>query len=80
MGKLLRDDLELSCPEMEWLAKRASEVPAFHGSTVLFNGVNTPVLLIMDRTSVPLYMAKLEEYEHIFGFKPEVAELSPAGR
>lgn len=78
VGKLLRDDLELSCPEMEWMVKRASEVPACHGSTVLFNGVNTLVLLVMDRSSVPLYMAKLEEYEHIFGFRAEVSELSPA--
>ena len=79
MGKLLRDDLELSCPEMEWMVKRASEVPACHGSTILFNGVNTLVLLVMDRSSVPLYMARLEEYEHIFGFKAVVSELTPAG-
>lgn len=79
VGKLLRDDLELSCPEMEWMVKRASEVPACHGSTVLFNGVNTLVLLVMDRSSVPLYMARLEEYEHIFGFKAVVSELIPAG-
>lgn len=79
IGKLLRDDLELSCPEMDWMVKRASEVPSCYGAGVLFNGVNTYVLLVMDRTSVPLYMAKLEDYEHIFGFRAEVSELKPAG-
>ena len=79
MGKLMRDDLELSCPEMDWMVKRAAEVPSCYGASVLFNGVNTYVLLVMDRSSVPLYMAKLEDYEHIFGFVAEVSELAPSG-
>lgn len=79
IGKLMRDDIELSCPEMDWMVKRAAEVPSCYGSSVLFNGVNTYVLLVMDRTSVPLYMAKLEDYERIFGFRAEVSELKPAG-
>ena len=79
IGKLLRDDLELSCPEMDWMVKRAAEVPSCYGSSVLFNGVNTYVLLVMDRSSVPLYMTKLEDYERIFGFRAEVSELKPSG-
>ena len=80
IGKIMRDDLELSCPEMDWMVKRAGEVPACYGSGVLFNGVNTYVLIVMDRSSVPLYMAKLEDYERIFGFKAEVSTLVPDGR
>ena len=76
----MRDDLELSCPEMDWMVKRAGEVPACYGSSVLFNGVNTYVLVVMDRSSVPPYMAKLEDYERIFGFKAEVSTLVPDGR
>ena len=79
IGKIQRDDLELSCPEMDWMVKRAGEVPACYGSSVLFNGINTYVLLVMDSNSVPLYMAKLEDYERIFGFKAEVQTLAPGG-
>ena len=80
IGKLLRDDLELSCPEMDWMVKRAGEVPSCYGSTVLFDGVNTLVLLVMDRSSVPMYLAKMEDYERIFGFKARVSELTPCGK
>ena len=79
MGKLMRDDIELSCPEMDWMVKRAAEVPSCYGSSVLFNGINTYVLLVMDRVSVPLYKARLDDYERIFGFRAEVSELTPCG-
>ena len=79
IGKMIRDDLELSCPEMDWMVKRASEVPLCYGAGVLFNGISAYVLLVMEESSVELYRAKLEDYEHIFGFKAEVSILAPGG-
>ena len=79
IGKMIRDDLELSCPEMDWMVKRASEVPLCYGAGVLFNGISAYVLLVMEESSVELYKAKLEDYEHIFGFKAEVSVLAPGG-
>lgn len=79
MGKLMRDDIELSCPEMDWMVKRAAEVPSCYGASILFSGINTYVLLVLDRASVALYKAKLDGYERIFGFMAEVSELTPCG-
>ena len=76
-GKMIRDDLELSCPEMDWMVKRASEVPLCYGAGVLFNGISAYVLLVIEESSIDLYKAKLEDYEHIFGFKAEVSILAP---
>ena len=78
-GKMIRDDLELSCPEMDWMVKRASEVPLCYGAGVLFNGISAYVLLVMEESSIELYKAKLEDYEHIFGFRAEVSVLAPGG-
>ena len=78
-GKLVRDDLELSCPEIDWLIKRAAEVPLCHGAGIIFNGDNTYAAVVIDDTAMSRYLEKLEEYEHIFGFKPLVKALEPQG-
>ena len=79
IGKMIRDDLELSCPEMDWMVKRAAEVTGCQGAGILFNGSSAYVLLVMDVTSIDPYMAKLEDYERIFGFKAKVSEVVPCG-
>ena len=78
-GKLIRDDLELSCPEIDWLIKRASEVPLCHGAGIIFNGDNTYAAVVIDDAMMSRYMEKLDDYERIFGFKPLVRKLEPRG-
>ena len=80
VGKLIRDDLEISCPEIDWLIKRATEVPGCHGATVVFNGDNTYVALVIDNHSIPHYESRLDEYERIFGFKASTFPLKPCGK
>lgn len=80
IGKLLRDDLEISCPEVDWLIKRALEVPSCCGASLVFNGDNIHVAVVMTKKDVSLYDAKLEEYERIFGFKARATELKPCGK
>lgn len=78
-GKLIRDDLELSCPEIDWLIKRASEVPLCHGAGIIFNGDNTYAAVVIDDQAMPRYLEKLDDYERIFGFKPRINPLEPQG-
>ena len=75
--KALRNKLELSFPELDWLIKRSSEDSACMGVSVALNGGNGNVVLVMKRDAVDSYQAKLEEYEHIFGFKVKTGEFSP---
>jgi galactokinase len=78
-GKLIRDDMELSCPEIDWLIKRASEVPLCHGAGIIFNGDNTYAAVVIDETAMSRYLGKLDDYERIFGFKPRIKALEPQG-
>ena len=77
--KLMRDDLEISCPEIDWLIKRALEVPGCYGVSLAFNGDNIYVAIILEEVARPLYNAKLEDYERIFGFKAGMTDLEPCG-
>ncbi|MBP5161952.1 MAG: hypothetical protein ILP16_03140 [Spirochaetales bacterium] len=79
IGKLMRDDLELTCPEIDWVMKRAAEMPLCHGSGILFNGDNTYVVAIIDDGAIDQYQQRLEDYERIFGFKPRFQVLKPRG-
>ena len=78
-GKLIRDDLELSCPEIDWLIKRACEIPLCHGAGIFFNGDNTYAAVVIDDTMMARYMEKVDDYERIFGFKPRIRNLEPHG-
>ncbi|MCR5442127.1 MAG: hypothetical protein K6E89_00075 [Sphaerochaetaceae bacterium] len=80
VGKLIRDDLEISCPEIDWLIKRSSEIPGCHGATIVFNGDNTYVALLINTDAIHLYDSRLEDYERIFGFKAKISPLRPGGK
>lgn len=66
----LRDQFEVSCPEIDWLTKRAMEVPGCYGSNLIGPGFGGCTLTLLDKGKVDTYTERLEEYEHIFGFRP----------
>lgn len=76
-GKALMNILELSFPELDWIIKRANETPLCLGSTIVANGGSGVAGAVMSRSSVDSFAAKLEDYEHIFGFKVGISEFRP---
>jgi galactokinase len=66
----LRDLLEVSCPEVDWLTKRSSEIAGSVGAVLVSNGFSGNVMLLLSKQALPSYISRLEEYEHIFGFHP----------
>ena len=68
----LRDQLEISCPELDWLAKRAVETDGVYGSRMIGNGYGGCTVTLMDGTLKGNYEERLEEYDRIFGFKASV--------
>ena len=80
IGKIMRDDMELSCPEIDWLIKRALEMPGCHGASMVFNGDNTYIALAMEDSAVAAYTRRFEDYERIFGFKAKAVGFVPFGR
>jgi galactokinase len=76
LGKLLvrsheslRDLLEVSCPELDWLVKRSTETEGVYGSRLTGAGFGRCTITIIREDAVPEYEKRLEEYERIFGFK-----------
>lgn len=79
----LRDRFEISCPELDWLVKRALEfivpdVPDLVCSRMTgrgFGGCTYAILRASDETQ---YAQKMDEYERIFGFKPVRYKVTPS--
>jgi galactokinase len=74
----LRDQYEVSCPELDWLVKRAWETDGVYGSRMTGAGFGGCTVTLIEESAIPEYQARLEAYERIFSFKPEVFHCSPA--
>ncbi len=73
----LRDNLEISCPELDWLTKRAVETEGVYGARMIGGGFGGCTVTLMNTESTADYEARLEEYDRIFGFKASVFPVVP---
>ncbi|MDR3139096.1 MAG: galactokinase [Treponema sp.] len=74
----LRDLYEVSCPEIDWLVKRAQEIEGVLGSRMTGQGFGGCTYTIIKEEAVEEYRRRLEDYERIFGFHPVIYEVKPA--
>lgn len=74
----LRDLYEVSCPEIDWLVKRALEMDAVLFSRMTGRGFGGCTLTMMRREATEEYKRRLEDYERIFGFRPSIFEVRPS--
>jgi galactokinase len=74
----LRDLYEISCPEIDWLVKRAQEIEGVAGSRMTGHGFGGCTYTIIRRGLADEYKKRLEEYERIFGFRPAIYEVKIA--
>jgi galactokinase len=75
----LRNLLEVSCPELDWLVKRTSEIEGTLCSRLTGKGFGGCTISLMSRKALEEYKFRLEEYERIFGFKAIYYETSISG-
>jgi galactokinase len=74
----LRDLYEVSCPEIDWLVKRAQEIEGVIGSRMTGQGFGGCTYTIIPEAAMGEYRRRLEDYERIFGFHPPTYEIRPA--
>jgi galactokinase len=74
----LRDLYEVSCPEIDWLVKRAQEIEGVIGSRMTGRGFGGCTYTIISEAAMGEYRCRLEDYERIFGFHPPTYEVRPA--
>ncbi|MDR3192460.1 MAG: galactokinase [Treponema sp.] len=71
----LRDLYEVSCPEIDWLVKRAQETEGVLGSRMTGQGFGGCTYTIIREEAIPQYRERLEDYERIFGFHPVIYDV-----
>jgi galactokinase len=74
----LRDLYEVSCPEIDWLVKRAQESEGLLGSRMTGHGFGGCTYTIIRDRDLEAYKKRLEDYERIFGFRPIIYEVKIA--
>jgi len=74
----LRDLYEVSCPEIDWLVKRAQEIEGVIASRMTGSGFGGGTYTILKENVLDQYCKRLEDYERIFGFHPLVYDFKPA--
>ena len=71
----LRDLYEVSCPELDWLVKRAQEINGVLASRMTGQGFGGCTYTFIREEAVEEYKKRLEDYERIFGFHPVIYEM-----
>jgi galactokinase len=71
----LRDLYEVSCPEVDWLVKRAQETDGVAGARMTGVGFGGCTYTIIKEQTIAEYKKRLEDYERIFGFRPIIYEV-----
>ncbi|MDR1256369.1 MAG: galactokinase [Spirochaetaceae bacterium] len=74
----LRDMYEVSCPETDWLVKRAQETPGIIGSRLTGRGFGGATYAFIREDVADGYQKRFDDYERIFGFRPVGYEIQPA--
>jgi galactokinase len=75
----LRDLYEVSCPEIDWLVKRAQEIEGVAASRMTGSGFGGCTYTFLKESALEQYSKRLEDYERIFGFHPLVYDFKLAG-
>ena len=82
----MRDMFNMSCPEIDWILKRVSELepnlelvtnPVTCGR-ITGKGFRRCLFAVMRENDVENFNSKLNEFEKIFGFHPECYEVEPS--
>jgi len=76
----LRDLYEISCPEVDWLVKRAQEIEGAAGCRMTGSGFGGCTYTIIRKELAQEYKSRMDEYERIFGFCPSLYEFKLAAK
>ena len=74
----LRDLYEVSCPEIDWMVKRAQETAGVLGARMTGQGFGGCTYTIIKNEVLDEFKNRIEDYERIFGFRPIIYEVKLA--
>ncbi|MFW6249760.1 MAG: galactokinase [Alkalispirochaetaceae bacterium] len=71
----LRENLDLSCPEIDWLVKRGQRVEGVVGMRIHGLAYGGAALALLRPGALDRLVEAIDEYSRIFGFSPEIYTL-----
>lgn len=75
-GRLLRDEIDLSCPELDWIAKRLLEGSGCLGVSSVWSGNGAIALVVLKCPDLNDLESRFSDYGHIFGFDVHASEFA----
>lgn len=74
----LRDDFEVSCPELDFLALQANSTTGVLGARMMGGGFGGCLLTLLKTKEIPNFKTKIQEaYHETFQLTPDFIEVSP---
>jgi len=62
------DNLEVICPEIDWIIKRSNETSGCIGACAFYEGYKTKAAILCKNENIAQLTRNVEDYQHIFGF------------
>ena len=75
----MRDVFDITCPEVDWLARRAGETDRIYGTSYVSNGASSSIFMILEKEGEEAYKKCMEDYRRIFDFQPRSRLFCPGG-
>lgn len=76
-SKRIRNDIDLFCPELDWLVKRISETSFCKGVTFVPSSSGLVICAVINKANIDGFKDIFEEYDHIFGFTASLIKYEP---
>ena len=75
----LKEDFEVSCPELDFLVESAMELAGVYGARMTGGGFGGCTVNLIDRASLPEFRSRIRSiYKYRFGVDPQVLLCEPA--
>ena len=75
----MRDVFDVTCPEVDWLIKRAGEAEGVYGASYVSNGASGSIFMILEEDGETAIKSCMDEFKRIFDFTPETRPFNPGG-
>ena len=75
----MRDVFDVTCPEVDWLIKRAGEADGVYGASYVSNGASGSIFMILEEDGEAAIKSCMDEFKRIFDFTPETRPFNPGG-
>ncbi len=75
----MRDVFDMTCPEVDWLIRRAGETDGVYGASYVSNGDSGSIFMMLEKEGEAEFSKCMSDYKRIFDFTPKTRLFNPGG-